>query len=72
MIGALRNGRLLDAGKKPYADSAMTGFYGIDFLKRVAKHTEHEKGALKEQRLWREEAEGRAPHQLAGKERSRR
>lgn len=63
---------MLDAGKRPYADSAMTGFYGIDFLKRVARHTEHGKGALKEQRDWREEAEGRAPWQVAERERGRR
>ncbi|CZT14984.1 uncharacterized protein RCC_00902 [Ramularia collo-cygni] len=62
-IGALRNGRLLDAGKKPYAEAAMTGFYGIDFLKRVAAHTEVGKGALREQREWREEREGKAPWQ---------
>ncbi|EME38112.1 hypothetical protein DOTSEDRAFT_39647 [Dothistroma septosporum NZE10] len=51
-IGALRNGRLAASGKMPYADAAMTGFYAIDFLKRVARHTEHGKNSLKEQRDW--------------------
>lgn len=53
-IGALRNGRLAASGKMPYADAAMTGFYAIDFLKRVARHTEHGKNSLKEQRDWYE------------------
>lgn len=48
----------MSAGKAPYADAAMTGFYGVDFLKRVAAHTEHGKGALREQREWREERDG--------------
>ena len=56
-IGSLRNGQLLSSGKKPYAEAAMTGFYAIDFLKRVARHTEFDATSKKEQRDWRERAE---------------
>lgn len=62
-IGALRNGRNQASGKMPYAEAAMTGFYAIDFLKRVARHTEHGKNSVKEQEEWH-----RDPEHIAGRE----
>lgn len=56
-IGALRNGRNQASGKMPYAEAAMTGFYAIDFLKRVARHTEHTKNSVKEQEEWHRDPE---------------
>ncbi|EGP82557.1 uncharacterized protein MYCGRDRAFT_97369 [Zymoseptoria tritici IPO323] len=68
LIGTLRNGRLLNSGKMPYAEAAMTGFYSIDFLKRVIRHTEFDKNSKNEKRDWREEARGEAPWQVADEE----
>ncbi|KAK4500855.1 hypothetical protein PRZ48_009047 [Zasmidium cellare] len=62
-IGALRNGRNQASGKMPYAEAAMTGFYAIDFLKRVARHTEHGKNSVKEQEEW-----NRDPEEIRGRE----
>ncbi|KAF2167515.1 hypothetical protein M409DRAFT_54114 [Zasmidium cellare ATCC 36951] len=56
-IGALRNGRNQASGKMPYAEAAMTGFYAIDFLNRVARHTEHGKNSVKEQEEWNRDPE---------------
>lgn len=74
-IGSLRNGQLLSSGKKPYAEAAMTGFYAIDFLKRVARHTEFDATSKKEQRDWRERAEeegqGEGGDEGRGRSRSR-
>ncbi|CAK4034940.1 Hypothetical predicted protein [Lecanosticta acicola] len=56
VVGSLRNGRLVSAGKKPYADAAMTGFYAVDFVKRIVRHTEFDVDAKKEQREWREQS----------------
>ncbi|GME62440.1 hypothetical protein GTA08_BOTSDO01766 [Neofusicoccum parvum] len=47
LFGALRNGRLKANGKLPIADAAVTGFYAVDFLKRVLRQTEFSDQARK-------------------------
>ncbi|KAF2774184.1 hypothetical protein EJ03DRAFT_1851 [Teratosphaeria nubilosa] len=56
-IGMMRNGRLLNSGKKPYAEAFMTSIYAVDFLKRVLRHTEFGLDAQKEKEGWAQRAQ---------------
>ncbi|KAH9825993.1 hypothetical protein Tdes44962_MAKER03776 [Teratosphaeria destructans] len=56
-IGMMRNGRLLNSGKKPYAEAFMTSIYAVDFLKRVLRHTEFGLDAQREKAEWAQQAQ---------------
>lgn len=60
LIGSLRNGRLRPDSKLPYAEAAVTGFYAVDFLKRVLRQTEYADQTEKLHKEEREEEEERA------------
>lgn len=53
-VGSVRNGSLKSAGFLPYAEALCTGFFAVEWYKKIARHTNHERNAYKEQKEWRD------------------
>ncbi|KXT00357.1 hypothetical protein AC578_5885 [Pseudocercospora eumusae] len=54
-VGSVRQGSLSAAGWLPYAEALCTGFFAVEWYKKIGRDTHHEENALKEQEQWRRE-----------------
>ncbi|EME82248.1 uncharacterized protein MYCFIDRAFT_175788 [Pseudocercospora fijiensis CIRAD86] len=48
-VGSVRQGSMSAAGWLPYAEALCTGFFAVEWYKKIGRDTHHEENALKEQ-----------------------
>lgn len=58
-VGSVRQGSMSAAGWLPYAEALCTGFFAVEWYKKIGRDTHHEENALKEQEQWRRERKER-------------